>query len=227
MKKRNETCSGRSAERRPTDISCRKAQSLMSAFIDSMARNDEVVRLEAHVAACPPCQRQIQAYISVKNLLRSVDEPPIPEDLVLETRVRLSHERVPSGLRRMGERIEVWASNVVRPVAVPALVGVLLTLICFGGILDGMATYRDVQITDPTMARIERSALELRENLTVETLINVEGKVYAYTVLAGPENNPEVDRWLDDLLYVAQFKPATFFGRPIDSKLIMSFLGVS
>ncbi len=212
---------------RSADMGCRKAQSLMSAFIDSMARNSEVAGLESHLATCGPCQRQLQAYISLKNLLLSVEEPEVPADLALKTRVRLSHERLPNGLRRLGERLEVWAANAIRPLAVPAVVGVCITLLSFGGILNGMATYRSVRITDPTVAQIGRSTPDLTQAMWVEVYVDQNGKVPYYAVLSGPEDDPVVYRWLENLLDAGVFKPATVGGRPIASTFIMSFPGIS
>lgn len=209
------------------DMGCQRAQSLMSAFIDSMAQNGEVAGLESHLAACAPCQRQLQAYISLKNLLRSVEEPEVPPDLALKTRVRLSRERLPNGLRRLGERLEVWAANAVQPFALPAVAGVCITLVCFGGILNEMATYRNVQATDPTVAQIGRSTPDLSQAIWVEIHVDRNGDVPYYAVLSGPEDDSVVNRWLENLLDAAVFKPATLGGRPIASKFIMSFPGIS
>jgi hypothetical protein len=226
MTNRNESSGTVSAP--VADIGCRKAQGLMSPFIDSMARNVEVERLEAHLERCETCQRQLQAYVSVKNLLRSVEGPPVPEDLALETRVRLSHERVPSGLRQVFTRTEVWASNVIRPFAVPAIAGICSTLLLFGFVLDNIGAFRSAQMTEMTLSWIDRSKpAELIEAVWVEVHIDEDGTVPHYGILSGPGGNPVVDSWLENLLHDAVFKPATLAGRPIHSSLIMSFPGIS
>ncbi len=214
---------------RAADIGCGRAQSLMSAFIDSMARNDEAAQLEAHLARCEPCQRQLQACKSVRNLLRSVESPPVPADLVLETRVRLSHERVPAGLARVRERMEVWAANTIRPLAVPAVAGVVATMLLFGFMLQNIEAYESsrIEMTAHTYTRLERPPTDLTQPLFVEIHVDENGKVPLYIVLSGPDDNPLVDTWLDDLLFTAVFKPATAGGQPIHSKLILSLPGVS
>ncbi len=214
---------------RAEDIGCGKAQSLMSAFIDSMARNDEAAQLEAHLATCVSCQRQLQACKSVRNLLRSVEPPPVPADLVLETRVRLSHERVPAGLARIRERLEVWAANTIRPLAVPAVAGVVSTVLLFGFMLQNMEAYESsrIELSPYTYTRLERPPADLTQPLFVEIYVDKNGKVPYYIVLSGPDDSPVVDTWLDDLLFTAVFKPATAGGQPIHSKLILSLAGVS
>ena len=72
------------------EVDCAKAQGLMSPYIDSMATLREAECLELHLSACRPCQRQLQSLISMRGLLARMEKPSIPQDLVLESRVRLS-----------------------------------------------------------------------------------------------------------------------------------------
>src|SRR5438876_969835 len=94
-------------------VDCKTAQALMSPFIDSMASPDEIQKLEVHVIACAPCQRQLQSYISVRNFLARVEQPGLPADLALETRVRLSQDRHRNYLERFENRV----SNALKPLA--------------------------------------------------------------------------------------------------------------
>ena len=71
-------------------LDCSSAQKLMSAFIDSMVTAAESESLEVHVTLCQACQRQLQSYKSMRSLLSRMERSPLPEDMVLETRVRLS-----------------------------------------------------------------------------------------------------------------------------------------
>jgi len=52
-----------------------------------------------------------------------------------------------------------------------------------------------------------------------------EGRVLDYQVLSGPQN-PEVIGWIRQVLSLAQFTPATAFGKPIESRIILSFVAV-
>ena len=229
--------SGRPSDSLSSDIGCKKAKALMSAFIDSMTRTNEIEGFEAHLSTCAPCQRQLQAHISVKNLLRSVEIPEVPVDLALETRVRLSHERVPSSLTRTWARLEVWASNALKPFAIPAVAGICSTVLLFGVLLDTMAAYQNVtvtvpadtriEVTEPTQTRIGRSPPGLTHALLVDLVVDENGKVPYYEVLSGPDNNPVVDLWLDNLLFAAVFRPATVGGQPVRSSQIMYFPGIS
>jgi len=207
-----------------------------------MATAAEAERLELHVALCGPCQRQLQSYKSMRSLLACIEKPPVPEDMVLETRVRLSQERNKNFLVRFENRLHY----LLKPVVVPALFGVSLTMLFFGILLGSLASdstvlaqdrlaeepvfglYKPVHTTDPTMwnfASSDQRDLDLDEPLTIETHVGDEGRVIDYEVLSGPPS-PEVDGWIREMLSLAQFTPATAFGRPVESKIILSFVAV-
>ena len=221
-------------------VECSSVQNLMSPFIDSMVTVDEAERLESHVAACEPCQRQLQSYISMRSLVARIDVPPLPEDMVLETRVRLSHARNSNLLVRLENRL----NNFLRPMIVPALLGASLTMLLFGFLLgsltsqstvlaqdhfDEQPVYRLFQPVRTENANWLRFASndkkDLEEPLTIETYVGHEGRVLDYQVLSGPQN-PEVNGWIRQVLSLAQFTPATAFGKPVESRIILSFVAV-
>jgi hypothetical protein len=180
---------GRSAE-----IGCIDAQALMSPFIDSMAAPEEVARLELHLSTCDPCQRQLQSFISVKNFLLTADEPVVPVDLALQTRVRLSHVRNSNRLALMEMRL----SNFVAPIALPAVPDVPVSL------------YKRLRTSEPTMRSFAGDRSYLMETLTVETHVGDDGRVLDYVILSGPDD-PEVEQWLRVQLHFARFEDHPLF----------------
>jgi hypothetical protein len=211
----------------------------MSPFIDSMVTAAEAERLESHVAACQPCQRQLQSYISMRSLVARIDVPPMPEDMVLETRVRLSHARNNNFLVRLENRL----NNFLRPMIVPALLGAALTMLLFGFLLGSLTSqstvlaqdhfeeqpvyrlFQPVRTENANWIRFASNDKNLEEPLTIETYVGHEGRVLDYQVLSGPQN-PEVNGWIRQVLSLAQFTPATAFGKPIESRIILSFVAV-
>jgi putative zinc finger protein len=220
-------------------VECTSVQHLMSPFIDSMVTADEAERLESHVAACQPCQRQLQSYISMRSLVARIDVPPMPEDMVLETRVRLSHARNNNFLVRLENRL----NNFLRPMIVPALLGAALTMLLFGFLLGSLTSqttvlaqdhfeeqpvyrlFQPVRTENANWIRFASNDKNLEEPLTIETYVGHEGRVLDYQVLSGPQN-PEVNGWIRQVLSLAQFTPATAFGKPIESRIILSFVAV-
>jgi len=231
------------------EFECSASRELMSAFIDSMTTVEETQELQEHLSGCPSCQRQLQLLISVKNLLSRVEYPAPPDDLSLISRIRLSHERVSNRL----ERLETRLANFLKPIAVPAVLGVSFTALFFGVLLMALsssatvmandqdfnitvyAPIRDVPVyalkpvrtTDNTKLRLAASVGVggWDEPLTVETIVSDDGRAIDYRILAGPDS-PEVHRWLREMLYFSEFNPATAFGKPVGSRMILTFMGV-
>jgi hypothetical protein len=210
----------------------------MSPFIDSMVTAEQAERLQSHVIGCAPCRRLLQSYISVKNLVARIDAPPVPEDMVLETRVRLSRARNDNFLVRFENRL----NNVLKPLVVPVLLGVSVTMLLFGVLLGSLASNSTVlaenRIEEPPVYRLFQPVRTANPNwiriasndkqdfdLTIETHVGYEGRVIDYQVLSGPED-PEVDSWIRQVLSLAQFTPATAFGKPVESRMILSFVAV-
>lgn len=218
-----------------SNLNCSAAQKLMSPFIDSMVKPHEAECLQSHVDRCEPCRRQLQSYISMRSLIARIETPELPEDLVLETRVRLSQERNRNALVRLENRLQY----LLKPMVVPFVLGVSLTMLFFGVLLGSLASnstvlaqdriseepvfglFNPVHTTDPNWIRYASGGnQDLQEPLTIETYVGNEGRVLDYQVLSG-SHVPESVR---QMLSLAHFTPATQFGRPVESTIILSFI---
>ncbi len=167
-----------------------------------------------------------------------MERPAPPADLELDTRIKLSQARNSNRL----ESLETRLANLLRPVAIPAVMGVSLTILFFGVLLSGLvsnttvlaqeqlespifALFKPVRTTNPTMVRFANEAQNLGQPLTIETHVSDKGQVIDYEILSGPQS-PEVTRRISEMLYYAQFTPATAFGKPVASRIILSFVDV-
>ena len=222
-------------------VACDAAMELMSPFIDSMVTLEEAESLRSHLFQCAPCGRQLQCLISLRNLVAGMEPVAPPADLQLDARVKLSRERRPNGRDRWQARVD----NILKPLAVPAVMGVALTLMGFVILLGGLfaprevhakndvtgplvATYEPPRTTDPTLRRFRSTMTtspELEQALSVQTDLSDKGQVLDYTVIGG-ERSPLVDQWLQEVLLLAQFRPATNWGSPVRSRVILSFINV-
>jgi hypothetical protein len=201
-----------------------------------MAEPKESEYLEFHLETCEPCQRQLQSYISLRSMMASVEPVRPPEDMVLDTRVRLSHAR--SG--GLFDRLEAMMVNVLKPVIIPAVSGIALTVLSFGVLfghlamnfqtedLDSslIAQEEPVRTTDQTVLSAPGSeGSDFGETLSVRASVRDDGRVYGITILSGTKS-PAVKRFLNNLLYTAQFAPATRLGKPINSTTILTIMNV-
>jgi hypothetical protein len=62
--------------------------------------------------------------------------------------------------------------------------------------------------------------------IVVEAMVDSKGRVYDYTILAGPQD-PSVRVRVEDNLLSSIFKPATVFGVPVRGHVVMTYTGVS
>ena len=221
-------------------VECKPVQKLMSPFIDSMVSPSEAEFLEGHVSHCEPCRRQLQSFISMRNLIAQIEVPQLPEDMVLETRVRLSRARNHNFFLRLENRL----SNFLKPIVVPVLLGTSLTMLLFGVLLGSFAStstvlaqdrfadqplsplFQPVRTENPNWIRFaSRDKQDTEGFINIETHVGEGGRVIDYQVLSGPQN-AEVTGWIRQVLSLAQFTPATAFGKPVESRIILSFVAV-
>jgi Putative zinc-finger len=219
-----------------SNIKCSKAIDLMSSYIDCMAEPEESRSLESHLDTCEPCQRQLHSYVSLRSMMASIEPVRPPEDLVMDTRVRLSHARSGS----IFDRIESLVVNVLKPVVVPAVSGITITVLSFSILLGHLALNLQAQDLDPSLTAMEEpvrttdqtllsapgnSGSDWREPLSVKANVDYVGRVYEIRILSGSQT-PAVKQWIQNLLYTAQFVPATRLGKPINSSTILTFVNV-
>ena|SRR5437867_536250 len=225
---------------------CTSAQELLSPYIDSMTSPEEALHLESHLAECVPCQRQLKSFISLRDLLARLEPAEPPEDLVLDTRVKLSHARS----RNYLDWFDTQLNNVLKPLAMPALFGVSLTMLFFGVLFGSLvsnstvvlaqdlhgdampAVYEAVGSSDgnpqwnnPDVASLASTKKSLDGELTIAADISAYGRVIDYSIISG-RKSPALDRWIKEVLSLAQFTPATAFGKPVNSTIILAFLDV-
>jgi hypothetical protein len=220
-----------------SSISCQAALELMSPFIDSMVAAEEAQYLRSHVSECVSCRRQLQSFVSLRNVISCAEPVSVPEDLQLDTRVRLSHVRRDN----TRERLQTRFNNFLRPVAMPAVMGIALTLVGFCVLLGSLTSPRSViaedgrmstvtvyqppKTTDPTLRRLGASVSTDLETLSVQTEVNNAGRIDDFSIIAGTRS-ADVDQWLQELVLLSQFRPATFWGMPVRSRVIFSFVTV-
>jgi putative zinc finger protein len=220
---------------------CTHAQELLSSYIDSMTSSDETLRLEAHLAQCTTCPDHLQSLISLRNMLAQIEPAAPPEDLVLETRVKLSHARNHNYLDWFDDRLQ----NVLKPLAMPALFGVSLTMLFFGVLFGNIVSTSTVlaqdfahqlpaaeaesnshpQWNNSSVVELASNNNRLEEPLMLGLDISEDGRVMDYNILSG-RRSPAVDRWIKEVLSLARFTPATAFGKPVVSTIILTSIDV-
>ena len=216
-------------------MNCKNAMNLFDESVDQTLSWKEFRALEEHLQICKACDRQFQELRGLRHLLRTLRPLRPPRDLDLNLKILASKQGNQFRLQRALQRVR----DVLYPIAIPALSGVVLTVtsfvlllsIFFTGVnLD--ASIKDIPlgfVTEPRPRLVYmsqfvqlESSRTMNEPVTIETTISDQGKVLNYRILTGPRD-PETTKLLDQFLFFeARIDPATSFGRPTSGRLIFS-----
>ena len=130
--------------------------------------------------------------------------------------------------------LRVRWENAFNAIMVPATAGVVTTLIIFGLLISFLypAQVRRLQRRADHALHARGIAIHsLRivdgashaESLVVEAYVGADGRVQDYRILSAPENAQAILPELKNMLIFTTFHPATAFGQPTASRVILSF----
>ncbi len=218
-------------------MKCKKVIGRFDDLVDGLLSWKEGQAIEEHLQVCSACSHQIQELRALRHLLRTLKPSRPPRDFELNLKILASKQGHDFRVARALQRVR----DVLYPIAIPAVSGVVLTALSFvlllsifftGVNLD--ASIKDTSLgimTDPQPRLVYMSQFvqldhfeSVKEPITVEAKISSEGRVLDYRILKGP-GDTETRRSLDQFLFFeARVDPATSFGRPTSGKLIFSLV---
>jgi hypothetical protein len=216
---------------------CEHVRAMLSSYLDSALTGAEMQTVSRHTESCPSCAAESSALARTQFMIASLGRKPAPADLALRLKVALSQEskRVP-----WYESLALQWQIAMHNFMIPATAG-LVSAILFFGIVVGYVTLpvsASAGTTDvPTMLftpaelRIAPSEMELGipndEALVVETVVDANGRVESYRVISAPANAQKLLPKLDNMMIFTVFRPATAFGKPTPSRVVLSFSSVN
>ena len=74
------------------EIDCRRLGELLCDFVSGELGEDMVGLLEAHMAACPPCEVHVQTYRLTVTMTRRLRPVRVPNDVMCRLREALRGE---------------------------------------------------------------------------------------------------------------------------------------
>jgi Putative zinc-finger len=219
---------------------CQKCQSSFSAYLDGAVSGQQMQQIAQHLDTCADCADEFAALRAMQQSLGTLGPAKAPADLGLKLRLAISHEQA---RRKTSWRDTVslkW-DNAIRPMLMQVSAGFAGTVILVGGIglLLGM-----VAAPEPVMANDEPLGAMTAPHylystvypgaiitdhdsvIVVEAYVNAQGRVYDYNVVSGPDN-PEVHSQIVDRLLMSVYQPASVFGAPVRSRVVLTFSGIS
>lgn len=177
------------------------------------------------------------------NALRMLAPVQPPDQLALQIRLALSHERVRQERRLMGRlahRWEVFRENSLRPFAVQAAVAVVALVSVAGGalLLGAVAPQQAVEANDIPLAGFSSPRYlysvageqpvggSSDKPLIVEAKIDRSGRVYDYRVVSGDLNTSAASA-LQQRMLTGVFRPAKIFGEAVRGTILLTFSDVA
>ncbi len=213
-------------------MKCSVAKRLMSSYLDGAVTRSQLAQVNEHLQGCAECAVYYSSGQQIQMLVGSLGRKPAPPDLALRLRVAASQE-LANSQRSRWEMLRMRWENACNAIMVPATAGVVTTLIIFGLLISlpystPMTASNDVPTMLYTPAQLQFAPFELSgvanaESLIVEAYVGPDGRVQDYRILSAPENAEAILPQLKNMLIFTTFHPATAFGQPTASRVVLSF----
>jgi hypothetical protein len=205
----------------------------MSSYLDGAVTRSQMAQMDEHLRACVECAARFVSVQRTQSLVGSLGRKSAPPDLALKLRVALSQE-LANARRSRWDSLRVRWENAFNATMVPATAGLVTTLIIFGLLISFLYPAQVRAANDvPTMlytpAELKSTPFELSmgvantDSLVVEAYVGPDGRVLDYRVLSAPEDAEAILPQLKNMLIFTTFNPATAFGQPTSSRVILTF----
>jgi len=213
-------------------MTCSVVKRLMSLYLDGEVTRRDLTQVDDHLRSCEECAALYSSLQATQALVGAVGRRAAPPDLALRLRVAVSQEI--TNRRSLWESLRLRWDNAFDAVMVPATAGLVTTVIIFGLLISSlypteMSAANDVPTMLYTPAELQFTPFELSmgtgsaDSLVVEAFVGPDGRVLDYRILSAPEDAQATLRELKNTLIFTTFHPATAFGRPTASRVILSF----
>ncbi|HUE20302.1 MAG TPA: zf-HC2 domain-containing protein [Bryobacteraceae bacterium] len=217
-------------------MSCQTVLNSLSEFLDHRVSGDERTRVTAHLAECRECAAHLRDLSELRNGLKNMPQPAVPERLRTQLQVLASHERarwnatktLPLALRTWAVDIKLAADNLMRPLAVPLAGGLVSALLLFALLVPTLGSRPSVLNDVPTGFYTAATLVEAappdisNDEAIVELHVDSKGQATDYSVQRG-QVSPAMQADLTQMMFFARFTPATWFGQPTNGKVLVSF----
>jgi hypothetical protein len=189
-----------------------------------------------HLAECRECAVHLRDLSELRNSLKSLPRPGVPERLRMQLQVLASHERahwnatktVPLALHTWAANIKLAVDNLMRPLAVPLAGGLTSALLLFGLVVPTLGFRPSIRNDVPTGFYTAATLVEVappgisNDETVVELYVDAKGQATDYSVQRG-EVSPAMQADLTRMMFFSRFTPATWFGQPTNGKVLVSF----
>lgn len=219
---------------------CDQVQPMLPAFVDTAQPRaecrEDLDAIALHIDSCSACAAKLGQLQRVRQSLRRLPERQMPASLNASLKVLASRERARVLHTDISwtDRARLFVQSSMRPFALPAVGGVLCSVVLFSMFMPALAipvhamtSIRDV----PTMLTTGASVSYVRYpasfplgadcELVIDLTIDEQGHMVDYAVVQGEAilKDASVRRQLENGLLFTEFTPGTKFGGAAVSKV--------
>ncbi len=221
-------------------MDCQRIRLTLSSFQDGRVVESERREIAAHLSGCRDCSLHLAQLEMVRQSLKSASPRPMPAKLHFALRSMASKEaakrrRYTDFLGYLGdlkERLALYATNMMKPLALPAAGGLASAVLLFSMVMTNFQgivrqPLDDVPIPIATDATVRSTnLLDFSEaEVTVDVYVDEQGRVidYSFPDGYGDFKSSTMRRKLENSLLFAEFTPATRFFQPTSGWVRVTF----
>lgn len=221
------------------DEECARAREEFSSYLDGAMSGVEMSALSNHLETCGDCAAEFAAWRDVQSALAQVGPAHAPMRLQAQLRAAISAEFARGAHLPWTGRLRMAWDRTLGPLALRVSGGLALAMLLVGGLGWMFAVPIAVQANDDGLADLRAPRYMYSQvpplpittdrdvPLVVEAKVDAAGRVYDYTVLAGPGGDQRVMLELEQNLLASVFRPASVFGVPVPGHVVLTYAGVS
>lgn len=240
---------------------CDGVREAFSDYLDGDMSGVAMQSMALHLDGCENCAAEFAAWREIQLSLASLGPAKAPARLQAQLRTALAEERARGTHLAWYRRLAGAWHATLAPIALRAATGTAATLLLLGGLSTLVvltSAPSAVQADDERLgvmtpprylySEVPPQPIEFGREVPVliEAKINDQGRVYDYTILAGPDDSgrtdtghidsghidsghidQRVERRIQANLLSSVFQPATIFGQPVKGRVMMTYTGVS
>jgi hypothetical protein len=196
-----------------------------------------------HLAECRECRAYSDELARVRRLVRTLPRRRVPARLQSQLEVmashaaasRAHHANARATLRHWFSKVLFSVDNAMRPIALPFAGGICSALILFLTLMPNLGFPRDVHNDVPIALYTEASMVEVamiemapfnignNDEIVVEVSLDEKGQITGYSIPRGAKISHDLANGISQVMLLSSFTPATLFGQPTASKLLLTF----
>jgi len=220
----------------PYQQQCEAVREEFSSYLDGAMSGVEMASVAAHLDRCAGCSAEFAAWRSVQSALGELGPAQPPARLQTRLRAALAQERERGSYLAWPQLALRFWSRTLAPVALRVSGGVVAAVVLAASL--GWVFGAPIQANDDRMAHLvaphylysqvppQPIATGRDVPIVVEAMVDTQGRVYDYQILAGPQDS-SVQVRVEENLLASVFKPATVFGVPVRGHVVLTYMGLS